>query len=314
MNRSPRRRFGAALVLSLATLASSVPHALADAPATTAKPEAPAAAPATPSPPQAPAADPATKGLRLGARSKAGDGTLIIWDSVTGAWASPGRRNTYWVGERFYQADNGLWLTAKVLAGPWQLVAQNLVPEVIRARQGELRTSVTATLPSGRGVVYEPRLKAFKVAGRKGVFLFDATFYRYDNGVWLESSNYDGPWKPTSTKVLPATLRKAVPLPGDGQKVTLPTGETLVSQGSTGVFGVEGAKGTIFFEGSFYRREQDKWLVSDNSAAGFGELATSKVPAPVVKNYQKAGGGGSRSKGAGKDAAANKASPAAAAQ
>jgi hypothetical protein len=301
--------------LSLAAFALSFPHPLpSDAADDAGSANKPAAAQAAASPPKnetrpaAPAADPATQGLRHGARSKASDGSMLVWDNVSGLFVSPEHPNTYWVAERFYRYQDGVWLTSAAMAGPWQMVGQHMVPEIARARHlGVLKESVTTRLPSGREAVYEPRLKVFKIAGKKGVFLFDAVYYRYDNGVWLESSSDEGPWTATSAKRLPGVLRRGVPLPQDGTKVTLPSGETLVSEGETGVFAVEGRPDAVYFDGSFYERRENEWLVSDKSASGFQEIATSKVPGVVRSNYHKGSGGGGKAARADKQKPAHKA-------
>jgi len=319
--RSRRRRFGAALVLCLATASFSSPCALAADAAREAAADAAGQAPADkaakpadasgkhsnadaakPAPPQA---DPATKDLRHGARSKASDGSSLIWDNVTGVFVSPDRPHTYWIADRFYQYKDGVWLTAGVLAGPWEVIAQHMVPELARGRHGVPRQSVTTKLPSGREAVYYSRLKAFKIAGRKGVFLFDATYYRYDNGVWLESTTDDGPWTAASARRLPSALRRGVPPPEGGTKVTLPSGETLVSEGDSGVFAVQDKPNLVYFDGSFYERRQSQWFVSNKSASGFEELANNKVPGAVRTNYHNAGGSPGKDKRA-KDKAANK--------
>lgn len=321
MIRSFRRRFGAALVLSLAAASFSSPCAFAadaakDAAADAAR-EAQADKAARPAAaaknsnadapkPASPQADPATKDLRHGARSKASDGSTLIWDKVTGVFVSPDRPDTYWIADRFYQYKDGVWLKAGVLAGPWEVIAQHMVPEVARGRHGVPKQSVKTKLPSGREAVYYARLKAFKIAGRKGVFLFDATYYRYDNGVWLESASDDGPWTAASAKRLPSALRRGVPLPESGTKVSLPSGETLVSEGDSGVFAVQDKPNLVYFDGAFYERRQSQWFVSNKSATGFEELANNKVPGAVRTNYHNTGGGSGKARRADKGTAANK--------
>ncbi len=264
MNRSFLRRVGAAPVFSLAAILAVACFA----------------SPAT-------ADDPPTDAPRHGSRSKAGDGTTVVWDNVSGAYRVMNRWDTYWIDDRFYQYDNGVWQTAAKLAGRWGLVAQDLVPPVARGRHAAPKTEVTAKLPSGREAVYEPRLKVFRVAGRKGVFLFDAEFYRYDGGVWLVSAGDDGPWAAVSMKVLPVPLRKAVPPPEAGQSVTLPSGETVVYDAESKLFSVQGKPDTLLFDGTFYEKRDNKWFASSKSSAGFEELGVVKVPAPVRMKYRK---------------------------
>ena len=229
---------------------------------------------------------------------------MLIWDNVTGVFVSPDQSKTYWVGERFYQSKDGVWLTSGVLAGPWQMIAQQMVPEAARGRHGVPKESVTTTLPSGREAVFDPRLKAFKIAGKKGVFLFDAGYYRYDSGVWLESTSDEGPWAAVSAKRLPGALRRGVPVPDAGTKVTLPSGETLASEGESGLFAVDGKPDAVYFDGSFYERRESKWFVSNKSASGFEELATNKVPGVVRSNYHKGNDSGGKAKPADKEKAA----------
>jgi len=125
------------------------------------------------------------------------------------------------------------------------------------------------------------------MAGLKGVFLFDAMFYRYDTGVWLASSKEEGPWTPTSSKPLPQVLRRALPVPEVGEKVTLPTGETLVFEGEGNLFAVEGRDATVYYDGAFWERRENKWFTSSKSSSGFTEVAMQKVPGAVRTKYHK---------------------------
>jgi hypothetical protein len=219
--------------------------------------------------------------LRHGSRDKAADGTMVVYDKVNGVFIVPTRPMTYWIDKRFYQYENGVWLSATALAGPWEMTQQHLVPDIALERHPTPKEAVTAKLPWGRDAVYDPRIKVFKVAGKKGVFLFDARFYQYDNGVWLESKKEDGPWMPTSMKILPVPLRKAVPLPEDGQEVTLPSGEKVVYEEKKRVFRLEKKPEIVLFDGTFYEQRDDKWFAAPSAAAGFKEMQIAKVPPPV---------------------------------
>jgi hypothetical protein len=227
------------------------------------------------------------EGRRNGARSKAADGTLIVWDNVNSVWVAPQPKNTYWVTDRFYQFNEGIWTTSKTIAGPWEMTSQRFVPEAPRGRHIVPKDSVTATLPSGVEAVYEPRIKVFKVAGRKGVFLNDGVFYHYDGGVWLESKSADGPWTTTSSSALPGSLRRALPPAEKGAKVTLPTGDVLVSEGEPNLFAVEGKPDVVYFDGKYYERRDSKWLVSMKSDGGWEEVSSQKIPGMVRSNYHK---------------------------
>ncbi|HXC52350.1 MAG TPA: hypothetical protein VN634_15825 [Candidatus Limnocylindrales bacterium] len=237
---------------------------------------------------------PAKETLRHGSRAKAADGTMVVYDKVNGVFIVPGHKDTYWVDDKFYEYRNGVWVTSAQIAGPWELIPQHLVPDPAIERYEPLKTPVTATLPSGREVVFEPRLKVFKVAGRKGVFLFDGRFYRYDDGVWLESKSDDGPWTTTSMKILPVVLRKAVPEPEEGATVALPTGEKVVYDAGTKIFHVENKPDTLLFDGTFYERRDDKWFSAPGAAAGFKELGVTKLPPAVRLAYRKTSDGGKK--------------------
>ncbi len=237
---------------------------------------------------------PAKETLRLGSRAKAADGTMVVYDKVNGVFIVPGHKDTYWIDEKFYEYRNGVWVTSAQIAGPWELIPQHLVPDPAIQRYEPLKKPVTATLPSGREVVFEPRLKVFKVAGRKGVFLFDGRFYRYDDGVWLESKSDEGPWMTTSMKILPVVLRKALPVPEDGATVALPSGEKVVYDAGRKIFHVENKPDTLLFDGTFYERRDDKWFSAPGAAAGFHELAVTKVPPAVRLVYRKTPGDGEK--------------------
>jgi hypothetical protein len=349
------RRFGAALVCSLALAVAGVPLAFATDAATaqpdaaaTPKPDAATAKPAaaatgkpdaaksqpvdatskpdsaTAKPDAAATAKPdaATlqtslearaeaekEGRRHGARSKTADGTLIIWDNVNFVWIAVEPKNTYWVGDRYFRFDEGIWLESKLIKGPWEMTAAHLVPEAPRGRHGDPRESVTATLPSGLEAIYDPRIRVFKIAGRKGVFLFDSSFYRYDTGVWLESKSAEGPWTHTSSVGLPAALRRAVAAPEQGARVTLPSGDVLVAEAQPNLFAVEGKPNAVYFDGAFYERRNQKWFKTTNLASAWEEV--TKIPPTVRskyhKNPNKKGQGADKKKSAKKkDAAAAK--------
>jgi hypothetical protein len=255
------------------------------------------------------------EGRRHGTRSKTPDGTLIIWDNVNSVWVAAQPKNTYWVIDRYYRFDEGIWLASASLQGPWELTAEHRVPEAARGRHGPPKDSVTATLPSGLEAIYEPRMKVFKVAGRKGVFLYDASFYRYDGGVWLDSTSVEGPWTPTASTALPQALRKNLSPPQKGTRVTLPSGDVLVSEGLANLFAVEGRPDAIYFDGAFYERRDQKWFKTKTLALGWEEVSSQKIPPTVRQNYhqdadragsQKKGGDKSGDKKAGQKNAGNK--------
>jgi hypothetical protein len=222
--------------------------------------------------------------LRHGARSTAKDGTMVVYDKVTGVFVVPTRQNTFWIDNRFWQYDNGVWTAAPAIAGPWNLVADRIVPDVAREKFAAPKTDVTAKLPDGSEAVYEPRLRVFKVAGKKGMFLFDGMFWRYDHGIWYGSSKTDGPFVPTSSRELPAVLRNAVPAPGKGERVTLPSGDVLLYDDKADFFTVDGKPETIYFDGTFYEKRDKTWFSSSSSKDGFTEVAAAgKIPANVRK-------------------------------
>lgn len=265
LNPSHWRRFGAAFVSCLAMLALQATSATAAR--------------------QAFAEEAAAVELRHGSRATAKDGTLVVYDKVTGVYRVPGRENAYWTGERFFQYDNGLWQTSEAIAGPWRLASVKEVPEVAAQRHVPPRNTVTTALPSGQKAVYEPLLKAYKVVGLKGIFLVDARFYRYEGGIWLGGDTEEGPWSPASSKAIPPPLRKAVPKPAAGDKVTLPGGEVLVFEERSGLFTLEAKPDTVLFDGAYYERRGDKWMTSKQSSSGFEEVDSSVVPPPVRANY-----------------------------
>ena len=139
MNYPSLRRFGAAADFSVLVLTSFAPAGLAAGLAAGV------------------AADSSTEGLHHGSRAKAGDGTMVVYDKVNGVFLVPDHENAFWIDQRFYRYDGGLWLAAPAIAGPWELVAAEAVPEVATSRFGPLKVTVTAKLPSGRDAVYEPR-------------------------------------------------------------------------------------------------------------------------------------------------------------
>jgi hypothetical protein len=251
------------------------------------------------------------EGRRHGARSKAADGTLLVWDNVNFVWIATEPKNTYWVGDHYFRFDEGIWLTSNLAKGPWEMTAAHLVPEAPRGRHGDPKETVTATLPSGLEAIYDPRIRVFKIAGKKGVFLFDGAFYRYDGGVWLESKSADGPWTHTSSVGLPAALRRAVAQPEQGTRVTLPSGDVLVSEGLPNLFAVEARPDAVYFDGAFYERRNQKWFKTTNLASDWEEV--TKIPPTVRSKYHKnpnkkgaQGKGADKKKHAGKDAASAK--------
>jgi hypothetical protein len=314
------RRFGAALICSLALTLPVAPPALAtDAgDAATAKPQDAAPGDAATAKPQdakpgdkvgkvTPAEATARKkaaagvpestlrareeaereGRRHGARKTVGDGTLLVWDNVNSVWIATEPKDTYWVDDTFYRYDGGVWLRSGAAKGPWELTASDLVPDAPRGRHGDPKKEVSPTLPSGVEAHWDPKLKAFKVAGRKGVFLVDAAYYRYDGGVWLESASPEGPWKTASAAPLPPALRRALPAAKKGDRVTLPGGDVLVSEGQPNLFGVEGRPNVLYFDGTFYERRDEKWMQAASLASEWEESPAQKVPGPVRSNYHK---------------------------
>jgi len=232
---------------------------------------------------------PPTETLRHGSRVTAADGTLVLYDKVIGIFIVPGHKDTYWRDDRYYHFDHGVWTSSAKADGPWELTSQRDVPEAAVLRFKPPKEEVTAKLPSGREAVYDTHLKVYKVAGQKGVFLYDGRFYRYDTGIWMDSKKDDGPWTPTSLKILPVALRKAVPPPDDGAKVTLPSGETVVYQQSSKLFRIENKPETVLFDGSFYELHGDKWVSAPGAPAGFQEINATKVPGPVRVLAKKPG-------------------------
>ncbi|HEY2775981.1 MAG TPA: hypothetical protein VGK20_18215 [Candidatus Binatia bacterium] len=236
---------------------------------------------AAPVSPLALAADTQANAPRNGSRSHAADGTMVVYDGVNEMYVAPDRKDTFWIKNRFYHYEAGVWLASNAMAGPWEITPERYVPEAALGRFAPLKGGATATLPSGHQAVFEPRLKSYKVAGKKGVFLFDAVFYRYDNGLWLESDKEDGPWTPASARVLPVPLKKAVPPPDDGQSVTLPSGEKAVYDAKSRVFSLEDKPDVLLFDGEFYKKQDDKWQASSTTSSGFEEIEPNKVPGPV---------------------------------
>lgn len=312
MTFSPTRRFGAAAAF---TLALSFPMPMAAAAAD----EAPAKSAASPSDAKDAAKEDAAKDApRHGARQKGGDGTLVVYDRVIGAWLVPGQKDTYWIDGRYWQYSGGLWLVASAAKGPWELTAERVVPEVARDRHAALKGPVTVKLPEGGEAVYDPKLKAYKVAGQKGVFLHDGLFHRYDDGVWLSSPKVGGPWAPGSARTLPPPLRKALPVPDDGQKVTLPSGDVVRYEAATKLFLVEGRADTVLFDGTFWEKKEERWFSSPSATKDFKEVEPGSVPVPVRMKYRKEpliggkpkpakdGAAAKGAAGAGQDAAAKK--------
>lgn len=224
---------------------------------------------------------------RHGARQKGGDGTLVVYDRVIGAWLVPGQKDTYWVDGRYWQYSGGLWLVASEAKGPWELTAARVVPEVARDRHVALKGAVTVKLPGGGEAVYDPKIKAYKVAGQKGVFLHDGLFYRYDDGVWLTATRTGGPWTPGSVRTLPPPLRKAVPVPDDGAKVTLPSGDVVRYEAATKLFLLEGRADTVLFDGTFWEKKEEQWFSAPDAKAAFKEVEPATVPVPVRMKYRK---------------------------
>lgn len=237
----------------------------------------------------------ATEGLRHGSRATAKDGTLVVYDNVNGIFMVPGRKSTFWLEDRFYQYDNGVWTSAKAVKGPWTLTAQQLVPEPARVRFGPIRGAKTASLPSGGEAVYDPKLRAYKVTGKRGVFLADGLFYRYDGGIWQSASQEGGPWSLTSSKPVPGQLRKSMPAPKTGDKVKLPSGESVVFDAENSFHRLDDKPSVILFDGMFYEKRDEKWFASPEPDLGFQAISTEKVPGLIVRKDRKASGTTSKS-------------------
>jgi hypothetical protein len=286
---SSPRRFGAVAVFSLLVLCSRLsPATLAAA----ADGGAAAQGGATPT---------------HGSRATASDGTMVVYDNVIGSYRVPGQQNTYWFGDRFYLYENGVWLSSAKAAGPFELTSGVLVPVALRQCYTPPKKAVTAKLPSGTEAVFAPDLKVYKVAGKRGVFLFDGRFFRYDNGLWLGSQSDDGPWTASTVKGLPLPLRRAVGTPEDKTSVVLPSGETVIYDGAAGVFRLEGKPDTYLFDGTFYDKRGPKWFAAGKAAGDYQEVVASKVPQPLRTVYRKAGMVAEGK--AGKDGAAKKHPP-----
>lgn len=303
MTTSPSRRFGAALVFSSLSLLAPAAAVRAEskaasaeaAPAPAPAPKATAAGKAEGAAPGAEDAGTAAEKPRHGARKKAPDGTTVIYDKVSGTWRAPTLGEGYWIGDRFWRYDSGLWLSAAAAAGPWQLVSSDTVPEAAR-RYPLPKNPGTVKLPGGIEAVFEPRLKVFKVAGHKGVFLSDGTFYRVDNGLWLGAASVDGPWGPVSPKPLPVPLRKAVGDPVEGQQATLPGGEVVVWDPAAKVFVLKDKPSVVLHDGRFYEKRDDKWFESTQPSSGFAEKNVSEVPLAVRFKFRKEPGAGGGAK------------------
>ncbi len=245
---------------------------------------------------------------RHGQRSKAADGSLLVYDKVVGAYRATEHVSTYWIDGRFWRFEDGVWSSADKFDGPWSVVSAQVVPKAARDQHSAPKTTTKMVLPSGREAIFEPRLKVHKVVGLKGVFLFDGEFYRYDGGVWFASQGEDGPWRPTSGKPLPPPLKRALPEPVHGDKVTMPSGAVLVYDGNSRLYSVEGRPATVFFDGAFYEREEDRWMRSVDGGAQMQPVEVTTVPVPVrAKYHTPAGGKQAASKN--KPAAQKKAAP-----
>lgn len=225
--------------------------------------------------------------LHHGKHDKAADGTAIVYDKVRGVFLVPSLERVYWIDEKFFRYEAGLWLGAGALAGPWRLVAQRDVPPVALRLHESRKGATVAKLPSGREAVFDPKLRAHRVAGKDDVFVVDGSFVRYDSGVWLESSSEDGPWSLAQERKLPPALRKAMPVPGPGRAVTLPSGEVVVYDSDAAMFVLRDKPGTTLFDGTFYERRGGKWFAAASKTENFIEADPAKVPQPVRSKYHK---------------------------
>ena len=236
-------------------------------------------------PPPGEAAAAPAQPLRHGSRATAADGTTVVYDGVNGVFVAAPHRRTYWAGQKFYRYDGGLWMTAAAVAGPWELVALRLVPKELSKLHARPVASVKARLPSGGEAVFEPRLRAYRVAGKVGVFVHDGRFYRYDAGIWLESDREEGAWQLARERHLPQSLRKAVPVPEAGRAVTLPCGEVVVYDAEKESFVLRDKLDTLLFDGTFYERRGQKWFASLRTAAKFHQVEDDKVPPQVRMKF-----------------------------
>ena len=273
MNDSVLRRIGAGLLLSVSLLSFALPAVSAESESAGAGAE-----------------------LRHGSRREAADGTMLVYDNVNGIFLVPGQKDTFWTADKFYHYDGGVWATSKSAKGPWSLLAEQLVPKPARNGFGPLRKQVTAKLPSGDEAVYDPTLRAYKVASKKGVFLVDALFYRYDSGLWLSSPKVDGAWSIATIKSVPGPLRKAVPAPKGGDTVTLPSGDVLAYDSNSKLFQLQGKTSVVLYDGTFYEKQGGKWMASPSATSGFEEIDDSKLPAHVRNKYLKGSAAGAVSK------------------
>jgi hypothetical protein len=239
-----------------------------------------------------------TSSLRHGSRRRAGDGTKVVFDKVAGAFRAAGLGETWWIDGRYYRWDGGVWTRAEVAAGPWSLVALADVPAAARERYLPPKTTTTVKLPAGLEVVFEPRLKVYKVAGRKGVFLFDARFYRSEGGLWLEAAEADGPWIPANPRPLPVLLRKAVGEPAAGAVATLPSGEAVTWDARAKLFVLRDKPEVVLYEGKFFERRGPKWFESSAPSAGFAEKDAKDIPPAVRFKFRKDPSGAGPAKGA----------------
>lgn len=227
-----------------------------------------------------------------GHRAKAGDGTALVFDGVFGAYTAPGQPRTYWAGDRFYRYQDGAWLGASALSGPWDLAPSELVPLSLRKGFPPPKTRVRTKLPSGLDLVYEPGLRSFTVVGQPDVYVFEGRFLRHKNGVWLASSHQDGPWQLAPMKGLPLLLRRKVKPPVDGARVSLPSGQVLEYDTGLAVFRAADKPDLYFRDGVFFERRDSKWFQSTGSEAGVEEIAISKVPPALRNHYRRVDGPG----------------------
>jgi len=221
-----------------------------------------------------------------GARAKAADGSTVFYDKVRGVYVSPDQHNTFYNADRFYRQVEGIWLSAASSKGPWELAPEESVPESLRDAYLPPKTKVTATLPSGMAVVYEPDLRAYRVTSQEGLFISDGRFYRYTDGIWLSSTKAEGPWELANTKGLSAPLKHRVKPPEAGQKVTLPSGTVLEYDDEVLLFRVAGQGDVYLHDGAFVARREGKWLTSATPDGAFVDLHPARVP-PSLKAYYK---------------------------
>ncbi|HYC00136.1 MAG TPA: hypothetical protein VEC57_13460 [Candidatus Limnocylindrales bacterium] len=225
--------------------------------------------------------------LGHGARSKAADGTTVIYDKVRGVHVVPDQQNTFYSGDRFYRHIEGIWMTAAASKGPWDLASPVDVPLSLRDAYLPPKKKVTAKLPNGIEAVYQPELKVFAVPTQAGVYIHDGRYYRYADGVWLTSVKIEGPWELAATKKLPGPLKHRVKPPAAGTKVTLPSGTVVEYDADLLMFRVVGQNEVFLSDGMFITRRDGKWMSASAPDGNYLEMHAQRVPAALKAHYKK---------------------------